>query len=146
MNTGLWVTELFQFESNHSIVLPLFLTPVRAGFPSPAADFVDANLDLNQHLIQHPSASFFLRVEGNSMLGAGIHPGDLLLVDRALKPQNNQVVIALVEGEFTVKRLRKTRAGRVFLVADHPDYAPIEIKPEMGFEVWGVVTHVIHPV
>jgi DNA polymerase V len=86
MNTGLWVTEIFHFTKSCSLVLPLFLTPVRAGFPSPAADFVDANLDLNQHLIQHPSASFFLRVEGNSMLGAGIHPGDLLLVDRALKP------------------------------------------------------------
>ena len=128
------------------LFLPLFLSPVRAGYPSPADDHVDIRLDLNQHLVRHPSATFFLRVEGDSMLGAGIHPGDLLIADRSLRPNNNQVIIALVEGEFTVKRFRRKDKGKVYLEAANPDYKPIEITPDTGFEVWGVVTHVIHPV
>jgi DNA polymerase V len=146
MHTGLSVTRFYSYRKSSALALPLFLTPIRAGFPSPAEDWIDANLDLSQHLIRHPAASFFVRVAGTSMLGAGIHPGDLLLVDRALKPANNQVIIAVVDGEFTVKRLRRTASGRIFLVADNPDFPPLEIKPDTPFEVWGVVTYVIHSV
>ena len=125
------------------LALPLFGCPVRAGFPSPATDYVSDHLDLNEHLIAHKEATFFLRATGHSMIGAGIHDGDLLVVDRSLAPTHRAVVIAVVDGEFTVKRLYK-RAGRIRLLAENPDYAPIEFAEGQELQVWGVVTNVIH--
>ncbi len=123
--------------------LPLFLERVSAGFPSPADDYLEERLDLNHHLVKHPAATFFVRASGDSMLGAGIHPGDILVVDRSLDPANNSVIIAAVNGDLTVKRLVKT--GRALLLApDNERYRPIEIREGMDFEVWGVVTAVIH--
>ena len=134
-----------KYVPNNSTVyrLPLFITPVQAGFPSPAEDYIRQKLDLNTYLIKHPAATFFVRVSGDSMLGAGIHPGDILIVDRAVEPQDNNVVIALLAGEFTVKRIRK-RDGKLILIADNSSYNPIEITEDMDFETWGVVTNVIH--
>ena len=123
--------------------LTLFASPVCAGFPSPADDYVAATLDLNEHLIAHKEATYFLRATGHSMIGAGIHDGDLLVVDRSLTPAHGLVVIAVVDGEFTVKRLYK-RAGRIRLLAENPDYAPIEFADGQELQVWGVVTNVIH--
>ncbi|MDQ1591809.1 MAG: polymerase [Pyrinomonadaceae bacterium] len=122
---------------------PLFLASVSAGFPSPAEDYIEGRLDLNRHLIKHPAATFFVRVAGDSMIGAGIHPGDILVVDRALEPQDSNVVIAVIDGELTVKRISQRR-GKLFLVPDNQAYEPLEILEEMEFEVWGVVTSVIH--
>ena len=122
---------------------PLFLASVSAGFPSPAEDYIEGRLDLNRHLIKHPAATFFVRVAGDSMIGAGIHPGDILVVDRALEPQDSNVVIAVIDGELTVKRISQ-RKGKLFLVPDNQAYEPLEIVEEMEFEVWGVVTSVIH--
>ncbi|HEV2802403.1 MAG TPA: translesion error-prone DNA polymerase V autoproteolytic subunit [Pyrinomonadaceae bacterium] len=122
---------------------PLFLASVSAGFPSPAEDYIEGRLDLNRHLIKHPAATFFVRVAGDSMIGAGIHPGDILVVDRALEPQDSNVVIAVIDGELTVKRISQ-RHGKLFLVPDNQAYEPLEILEEMEFEVWGVVTSVIH--
>ena len=122
---------------------PLFLASVSAGFPSPAEDYIEGRLDLNRHLIKHPAATFFVRVAGDSMIGAGIHPGDILVVDRALEPQDTNVVIAVIDGELTVKRISQ-RHGKLFLVPDNQAYQPLEILEEMEFEVWGVVTSVIH--
>lgn len=122
---------------------PLFMVPVTAGFPSPADDYVEGRLDLNAHLVKHPAATFFVRVAGDSMIGAGIHPGDILVVDRSLEAVDKRVVIAVVNGELTVKRLRMTQ-GRITLAAENPAYAPMEIRPDMEFEIWGVVTTVIH--
>ncbi|HEX8636141.1 MAG TPA: translesion error-prone DNA polymerase V autoproteolytic subunit [Pyrinomonadaceae bacterium] len=122
---------------------PLFLASVSAGFPSPAEDYIEGRLDLNRHLIKHPAATFFVRVAGDSMIGAGIHPGDILVVDRALEPQHSNVVIAVIDGELTVKRISQ-RGGKIFLVPDNQAYEPLEILEEMEFEVWGVVTSVIH--
>jgi DNA polymerase V len=123
--------------------LPLFAVPVKAGFPSPADDFVEQNLDLNEYLIQHPAATFFVRVDGDSMVGAGIQKDDILIVDRALEPANGKIVVAVLNGEFTVKRLRN-RNGKTILEAENPAYKPIEIRPEADFRVWGIVTYVIH--
>ena len=123
--------------------LPLYTAYVPAGFPSPADDDVEGRLDLNQHLIRHPAATFFVRVSGESMLGAGIHPGDLLVVDRALEPAHNKVVIAVVNGELTVKRLC-IREGQVWLLAENERYAPIVLSGDMDLQIWGVVTNVIH--
>jgi DNA polymerase V len=122
---------------------PLFLASVSAGFPSPAEDYIEGRLDLNRHLIKHPAATFFVRVAGDSMIGAGIHPGDILVVDRALEPQDSNVVIAVIDGELTVKRISQ-RHGKLFLLPDNQAYEPLEILAEMEFEVWGVVTSVIH--
>jgi DNA polymerase V len=122
---------------------PLFLASVSAGLPSPAEDYIEGRLDLNRHLIKHPAATFFVRVAGDSMIGSGIHPGDILVVDRALEPQDSNVVIAVVDGELTVKRISQ-RGGKLFLLPDNQAYKPLEILEEMEFEVWGVVTSVIH--
>jgi len=117
---------------------------VAAGFPSPAEDYVEGALDLNAYLIRHPAATFFVRVTGDSMINAGIHPDDLLIVDRSLEPADRKVIIAVVNGDLTVKRFRR-RGHRVFLEAENDAYAPMEMMDGMTFDVWGVVTSVIHP-
>lgn len=122
---------------------PLFLNPVQAGFPSPAEDYLERKLDLNEHLVERPSATFFVRVEGDSMLGAGIHKGDILIVDRSLEPISGRIVIAFLNGEFTVKRL-KIDGEKISLLPENPKYPPMEIRPDSDFLVWGVVTYVIH--
>ena len=122
---------------------PLFEAGVSAGFPSPAADYEEGKLDLNKHLIKNPAATFFVRVTGDSMLGAGIHHGDLLVVDRSLEPKNKNVVIAVIDGELTVKRIR-LKNKKIFLEPENENYAIRQITDETQFEVWGVVTNVIH--
>jgi len=122
---------------------PLFPASVSAGFRSPAEEYIEGRLDLNRLLIKRPAATFFVRVAGDSMIGAGIHPGDILVVDRALEPQHSNVVIAVIDGELTVKRISQ-RGGKIFPVPDNQAYEPLEILDEMEFEVWGVVTSVIH--
>ncbi|PIS02849.1 MAG: peptidase S24 [Chlamydiae bacterium CG10_big_fil_rev_8_21_14_0_10_42_34] len=123
--------------------IPYFEAPIKAGFPSPAEDYLDQNLDLNDYLIQHPAATFFVRVDGDSMIGANIHKNDLLVVDKALDPSNGKIVVAILNGEFTVKRFRITD-HHVFLEPENPKYKTIEITPDTDFRVWGVVTYVIH--
>ena len=125
--------------------IPLFIEHVPAGFPSPADDHIESQLDLNTHLIRHPAATFFVRVAGDSMTGAGIHSGDILIVDRSLEPIDKKVVIAIVNGEITVKRLRK-RKGRLLLVPENDNYQPVPLEDGAELEIWGVVTTVIHPV
>ncbi len=137
--------KLFGFQSRDRLKLPLYLASIAAGFPSPADDFLDKKLDLNEHLIRHPAATFFVRVQGNSMIQAGIHSGDVLIVDRALEPADRKIVVAVVNGELTVKRLRRKK-DRTFLAAENPEYRDLEITPEMDFDIWGVVVHVIHSV
>ena len=125
------------------LALPLFAHSVRAGFPSPADDYVSESLDLNEHLIAHKESTFFLRAKGHSMIGASIQNGDLLIVDRSITPAHRMVVIAVVDGEFTVKRLFK-RAGKIRLLAENPDFAAIEFQDGQELLIWGVVTNVIH--
>ncbi|HOO89898.1 MAG TPA: translesion error-prone DNA polymerase V autoproteolytic subunit [Syntrophales bacterium] len=120
------------------------MVPVSAGFPSPAEDYIEGKLDLNQYLVKHPAATFFVRVSGNSMIDAGIHDGDILIVDRSLKPVNRKVVIAVLNGELTVRRIRVTK-DKVLLISENRDYQPLQVEENMNFEVWGVVTNVIHP-
>ena len=122
---------------------PLFMVSVSAGFPSPAEDYIEGRLDLNRHLIKHPGATFFVRVAGDSMIDAGIHPGDILVVDRALEPTDGNVVIAVLDGELTVKRIAH-RGGHLHLVPDNPAYPALPIHEDMEFEIWGVVTCVLH--
>ncbi|OGT88945.1 MAG: DNA polymerase V [Gammaproteobacteria bacterium RIFOXYD12_FULL_61_37] len=133
------------FLENRSQALPLYASRVSAGFPSPADDYLEGTLDLNEHLVKHPAATFFVRVSGDSMLNAGIHPGDILVVDRSLTPVSGRIVIAALDGELTVKRFDQ-RNGRTRLLAENPAYAPIEIQDGNELHIWGVVTNVIHPV
>ena len=123
--------------------LPLYLAPVEAGFPSPAEDYLDRRLDLHQHLVRNEAATFFLRAHGESMLGAGIHDGDLLIVDRSIEPAHRKVVIAALDGELTVKRLLH-RERRVFLAPENPQFDPIDITESEFVHIWGVVTYVVH--
>jgi DNA polymerase V len=137
------VTKVFSPDPSTSVERPLFQVPVPAGFPSPADDYIEGKLDLNKHLIKHPAATFFVRVEGDSMIGAGIHSGDLLIVDRSVEPMDKSVVIAVQNGELTVKRIRKRR-GKLYLMPDNEDYEAVQIEEGTDFEVWGVVMHVVH--
>ncbi|MFB0552557.1 MAG: LexA family protein [Phycisphaerae bacterium] len=121
----------------------LFEAVVPAGFPSPAADYEEDKLDLNRYLIKNPAATFFVRVTGDSMMGAGIHSGDLLVVDRSLEPKDKSVVIAVIDGELTVKRIRIGNK-RITLEPENENYSVQQISEDTGFEVWGVVTSVIH--
>ncbi len=136
------VTHIFNSDTTLSKEFPLYSSSVQAGFPSAADDYLDGKIDLNEHLIKHPAATFFVKVKGDSMIGAGIYSGDMLIVDRSQAPRNNSIVVAILNGEFTVKRLRK-KEGKIFLIAENPNYKPIEIASNMDFEVWGVVLHTI---
>jgi DNA polymerase V len=140
---GTRVESIYKPDCSTSCPLPIYVTPVSAGFPSPAEDYIEGKLDLNKHLIKHPSATFFVRVTGDSMIDVGIHDGDTLIVDRALEPHDGSIVIAVVDGELTVKRLHK-KADELLLVAENKKYQPITIHEETSFEIWGVVTNVIH--
>jgi DNA polymerase V len=144
INGAMKVTAVYQPDRSTRYKRPLFLVPVSAGFPSPAEDYIEGNLDLNKYLIKHPAATFFVKVTGSSMIDAGIHDGDILIVDRSVKPADKKVIIAVVSGELTVRRIRVTK-NRIALISENKDYKPLHVDEEMDFEVWGVVTNVIHP-
>lgn len=137
------IGAVFQATQNQLYSLPLYQTLVSAGFPSPANDDLEDKIDLNEMLIKRPSATFFLRVSGDSMTNAGIYPNDVLIVDRSLEPTNGKVVIASVNGELTVKRLI-SKNNKVQLLPENENYPVLEITEEMDFRVWGVVINVIH--
>ena len=123
--------------------IPLYHSCVKAGFPSPADDFIEQYLDLNEFLINCKSSTFFIRVSGNSMINAGIFQDDILIVDRSLKPKNQDVVLAVLDNDFTVKRFVKQN-GQIILKSENPKYSSIYLQPDAKFEIWGVVTRVIH--
>ena len=122
---------------------PLFSSVVQAGFPSPADDYLESYIDLNEILVSNKAATFFVKVDGDSMLGAGIFTGDMLVVDRSLTAKHGNVIVAMVEGEFTVKRFVKIR-GRTYLYPENKRYKPLDVTELEEFMVWGVVTTVIH--
>lgn len=137
------VESIQPVDTRHAQALQLTSSKVAAGFPSPAEDFIEGKLDLNDYLIRHPAASFYVRVSGESMLNAGIFPNDILLVDRAETAAHGDVVIAILDGELTVKRLYQ-RDGVVRLDAENPSYPNIEIEKGQELMVWGVVRACIH--
>ncbi len=137
---GCVITESSAIRSGRKT--PLLLSRVKAGFPSPAEDYIEDQLDFNELLVRHPAATFCMRVSGDSMTGAGIQSGDILVVDRALEPAQNSIVVAEVDGNLTVKRIQ-FGYDSVSLVAENPAYRPIIIKQE-ALMVWGVVTYVLH--
>lgn len=135
----------FELDQTKKQLIPLLASRVAAGFPSSAENFIEKSLDLNELVIKHPVATFFVRVKGDSMINAGIHSGDILIVDRALTASNNKIVIARIHDEFTVKRILMTETT-ISLLPENENYKPIHITDDMDFEVWGVVTFVLHGV
>jgi DNA polymerase V len=136
---------LFPSLPPKALALPLFIGKVAAGFPSPADDYVEKTLDLNELLVQKPAATFFVRAQGESMLGAGIYPNDILVVDRSLETVPGKIVICALNGELVVKRLKR-KSGQWILASENPHYADIPLHEDLELVIWGVVTHVIHPV
>ncbi len=130
-------------ENRPQLFIPLAIECVSAGFPSPADDYINSGIDLNEELIHNPTSTFFLRVSGHSMSNAGIQDGDLLVVDRSLNPHPGHIVIAVLDGAFTLKRLA-LKNETLYLEADHPNYPPIELWQYEDVQIWGVAVHSIH--
>ncbi len=137
------IKEIYEFEKRKKLKRPLLGTNITAGFPSPAQDYIEKTIDLNEQLITHPVATFFVRVEGDSMIGAGIFPDDVLIVDRALNAASGNIIVAVLNSELTVKRLRITEEYWS-LVPENPAYPEMIIGEDTDFIVWGVVTYCIH--
>ena len=135
--------SFLKIDSEELKDLPIYENAVQCGFPSPADDFLDLDINLNDYLVKHKSATFCVKVNGSSMNGVGIHSGDVLIVDRAESVKNNSIVLAVIDNEFTVKSIKKN-AGKLYLNPANDNYKPIEITEDMNFHIWGVVTFVIH--
>lgn len=129
-------------EQQADTALPLVEHGVSAGFPSPALDFMEYKIDLNKHLARNPLSTFYIKVAGHSMVNAGIDDGDLLVVDRSLEPTHGRIAICLIDGEFTVKRIKLT-PDDLWLMPENPAYEPLPVTEANQFAIWGVVTHVI---
>jgi len=134
--------EFFPVKLGESLPMPMIETTIQAGFPSPADDYLDTGIDLNKELIRHPSATFYIRVRGDSMRGMGIDEGDLLIVDRSLEAENGRVAVCCLNGAFTVKRLL-IEPHVCWLMPANERYRPIKVTQEDDFLVWGIVIHII---
>ena len=140
------VDKLFSFKKEKEVLIPLYDSAVSAGFTSPAEDYIEDYIDLNQYIIKNPHSTFFVRVRGDSMKGAGIHSGDILVVDKSLisslENLKNKIVLAVIDGEFLVKTLIK-KQQKFYLAPENKDYEKILITEDMDFQVWGVVSGLI---
>jgi DNA polymerase V len=136
------INGFLDVQPGSRIAVPFATGPATCGFPSPAEDYLDSPLDFNELLVTNPAATFAVRLAGESMIGAGLFPGDIAVVDRSVAPTNNCIVLALLDGEFTVKRYRR-RGAVIILTPESPDFQPITITEERAFEIWGVVTRSI---
>jgi DNA polymerase V len=143
MSTQPQITSIHLASAETPTPIPSFDSTVPAGFPSPAEDYMEKRLDLNDLIVRHPNATFYVKVQGDSMRDAGIHSGDTLVVDRSLEPAHGKIVVAIYNGEFTVKRLLIGPKG-ITLAPENPAYPALDVSPEADFQVWGVVTYVIH--
>lgn len=137
--------DVFRGEELSSLEVPYSETGVHAGFPAPVQDNTSLTLDLNHELIRHPAATFFARVVGDSMVEAGVEEGDLLIIDRALEPQNGNMAVCFLDGEFTLKyiRLDEKERGIIWLVPANPKFSEIKVTPDNDFTIWGIVTYTI---
>ena len=135
--------EIYKAHKGPALTLDLYSNPVSAGFPSPAEDHLDSSLDLNEYLIKHPSATFYIYAKGHSMNDIGIYDGDVMIVDRALEAKSKDIIIAVINGEFTVKRIY-IKNNSIYLVHENKTFKSILVEDDMDFQIWGVVTHTIH--
>lgn len=134
--------DIYSAITDTELKLPYIDNGISAGFPSPALDFIDLSIDLNKHLIKHPSATFYGRVKGESMKDAGIHDGDLLVIDKSIEPKDNKIAVCYIDGEFTLKRIHFEN-NVCWLIPANEKYKPIKVTPENDFLIWGIVIHVI---
>ena len=134
--------DIYSAETAIELELPYVENGISAGFPSPAEDFIDISIDLNKEFIQNPNSTFYGRVRGDSMIGAGLNNGDLLIIDKSLEATDNKIAVCFIDGEFTVKRI-KIVEDCIYLVAENEAYSPIKVTEENDFIVWGIVTTVI---
>ena len=135
--------SIIKSDNKKKSKVQLYRTSISAGFPSPAEDHMDIGLDISEYLIKHPSSTFYIYVKGDSMINSGIFDGDLMIVDRSLEPQSNSVIIAVLNGDFTVKKIKKEN-NKIYLVPDNKKYDSILLDDSTEFQIWGVVTHTIH--
>jgi len=136
--------DIYSVSTDTRLSLPLISEGIRAGFPSPAMDFEDIRIDLNQYLIKNPSATFYGKVRGDSLRNAGIEEGDILIIDKSVEPADGKIAVCFLDGEFTAKRIR-IRKNKIWLMPENEKYKPIEVTEENQFIIWGVVTYVIKP-
>ena len=134
--------EIINFRKSKKTKIKLYTTSISAGFPSPAEDHMDISLDINEYLVKHPSSTFYIYVKGDSMIDSGIFDGDLLIVDRSLEVKSNSVVVAVIDGDFTVKKIKKD-SGNLYLIPQNKKYKPILLENNMDFQIWGIVTYSI---
>ena len=134
--------EIFSADTRTKLELELVNTGLSAGFPSPAMDFDENKIDLNRYVIKRPSSTFFGKVKGDSMEGAGIYEGNLLVIDKSIKPRSGQIAVCFLDGEFTVKRIRIEK-DCIWLIPSNEAYEPIRADGANDFQIWGVVTYVI---
>ena len=138
-----YTLDFFAVDDEMASTIPMFSDAVQAGFPSPAKDHMDMDLNLNDHLVQNPSTTFCVKAIGESMKDAGIQSGDIMIVDKSLEPRNRSIVLAVIDGEFTVKRVNMNE-NELYLMPENNSFSPIKITKEMDFQVWGIVTYIIH--
>lgn len=134
--------EIYSSAVHTELSLPMLPFGISAGFPSPALDFVDISIDLNKHLIDHPSATYYGRVQGESMKNAGINDGDLIIIDKSIEPSNGKIAVCYLDGEFTLKRIKIDSTG-LWLMPENEAYSPIQITEDNNLTIWGIVTYVI---
>ncbi|MGC6433344.1 MAG: LexA family protein [Crocinitomicaceae bacterium] len=134
--------DIYKAVNNTLLELPVINAGISAGFPSPAMDFIDVSIDMNNYLIKRPTATFYGRVKGVSMKNCGIDDGDLLVIDKSIPPSNNKIAVCYIDGEFTVKRIN-VNEGACWLIPENKSYKPIKITEDNDFQIWGIVTHVI---
>ncbi len=134
--------DIYSANTETILEIPLVDENIKAGFPSPASDFLDLSIDLNKELIKHPNATFYGRVKGDSMKNAGISEGDLLVIDKSLEPVNGKIAVCFIDGEFTVKRI-KIEENACWLMPENDDYKPIKVTEDNDFIIWGIVIHLI---
>ncbi len=135
--------KIFKANIKNKIYHQFYNCSVTAGFPSPADDYLEDKLDLNEYLIKHPAATFFVRVAGDSMINVGIYNNDIIIVDRSIKPKHGKIVVAALDGQMTIKRLYH-RDDKIMLLPENELFKPIEILDSMDMVIWGVATNVIH--
>lgn len=135
---------LHKLKPKCKLELPLIESKIPAGFPSPADDYLEMSLDLNEKLIRNPSSTFFAQITGSSMENAGIQDGDIIIVDKSLQAKNDSILVCSIDGEFTLKRFKKIDNETGYLMPDNPKYKPLKVSKENNFMIWGVVTYSIH--
>ena len=134
--------EFFSPDHSNTLEITLAQTGISAGHPSPSNDYGESKLSLDKTLVKNKETTFYAKVSGQSMVGAGLEDGDLLVVDKSITPSQNKIAVCFIDGEFTVKRLNVTTEG-IYLMPENPAYDPIKVNDESNFQIWGIVTHVI---